>query len=81
MLLNVLLTCLTGGGIVQAAIEVKEKAVDSKTENEVEEKPQPQPDSLSTDSGISMDSGVSSGNSETEIDQELFYEKPKHLNQ
>lgn len=42
-----------------------------------------QPDAVSTDSGISMDSGISSGNSEgDEVDAEqLFYEKPKHLSQ
>ncbi len=42
-----------------------------------------QPDAVSTDSGISMDSGISSGNSEGEVEntEQLFYEKPKHLNQ
>ena len=51
----------------------------STDENKTENKPQP--DTVSTDSGVSMDSGISSGNSEGEVDTELVYEKPKHLNQ
>ena len=51
----------------------------SSDENKTENKPQP--DTVSTDSGVSMDSGISSGNSEGEVDTELVYEKPKHLNQ
>lgn len=63
-----------------------EVAEEKKEDKDATEKPasnQPQPDSVSTDSGISMDSGISSGNSEGEVEtqEQLFYEKPKHLNQ
>jgi hypothetical protein len=51
----------------------------SDSDNKTETKPQP--DTVSTDSGVSMDSGISSGNSEGEVDTELIYDKPKHLNQ
>ena len=51
----------------------------SSDDNKIETRSQP--DNVSTDSGVSIDSGISSGNSEGEVDTELIYEKPKHLNQ
>ena len=56
-------------------------SADEKIEKDEKTPKKPQPDSVSTDSGISMDSGISSGNSEGEVDTELVYEKPRHLNQ
>ena len=64
----------------------EEKISDIKSDeskSSVTEETKKPPDSVSTDSGICTDSGISSGNSDPEVDNpdQLVYEKPKHLNQ